>query len=406
MVQNINAEIVSIGTELLLGEITDTNSAYIARKLRDIGVSVYRMTTLGDNQGRITGEIRQAMLRADVVITTGGLGPTVDDMTRQAVAAATGRDLVFHQFLLDDIAARFAGFRSNMTENNRQQAWLPRDALLLENAVGTAPCFLVEHEGSVIISLPGVPREMRFVLATHVLPWLQKRYHLGVIRAHVLRAAGIGESALDDLIGVDLLAARNPTVGLAAHSGVVDMRVTARAENESRADALIREVAEELYRRAGAWIFGTDDDTIEAALITRLRQGGHSLALSETGIGHALVDRLGQVAGYKSVLRHAEAHDTLDTLPGGDESLRELASNYAATLARQHGSDVAIVVISDPERLEDQADRDVGTAVAVSVEGQLASRVYGFGPRSREARLWTGTWSMAQAWRMLGETRV
>ena len=130
MVQEINAEIVSIGTELLLGEITDTNSSYIARELRDIGVSVYRMTTLGDNEGRITREIRQAMARADVVITTGGLGPTVDDVTRQAVAAATGRDLVFHQSLLDDIAARFAGFRSNMTENNRQQAWLPRDALL------------------------------------------------------------------------------------------------------------------------------------------------------------------------------------------------------------------------------------------------------------------------------------
>ncbi|MCY4527269.1 MAG: molybdopterin-binding protein [Anaerolineaceae bacterium] len=405
MVQEINAEIVSIGTELLLGEITDTNSAHIARALRDVGVSVYRMTTLGDNEGRITASLRHALARADVVITTGGLGPTVDDVTRQAVAAATARNLVFHQALLDDIAARFAGFRSNMTENNRQQAWLPQDALLLENAVGTAPCFLVEHEGSVVISLPGVPREMRFVLAERVLPLLQERYHLGVIRAHVLRAAGIGESALDDLIGRDLLEARNPTVGLAAHSGVVDMRVTARAENEARANALIADVADELYRRAGSWIYGTNGDTIEAALVDRLAQGGRKLALSETGIGHALADRLGTVAGYRSVLCHAEAHDTLDALPASDEGLRELAGNYAGSLARQHGSDVAIVVVSDPARLEDQADRDVGTAVAVSVDGHLASRVYGFGPRSREARLWTGTWSMAQAWRLLGETR-
>ncbi|MCE2490819.1 MAG: competence/damage-inducible protein A [Anaerolineae bacterium] len=396
---------MSIGTELLLGEITDTNSAHIARALRDIGVSVYRMTTLGDNEGRITRSLRHALARADVVITTGGLGPTVDAVTRQAVAAATGRNLVFHQALLDDIAARFAGFRSNMTENNRQQAWLPQDALLLENAVGTAPCFLVEHEGSVVISLPGVPREMRFVLAEHVLPWLQKRYHLGVIRAHVLRAAGIGESALDDLIGKDLLEGRNPTVGLAAHSGVVDMRVTVRAENESMANALIADVADELYRRAGSWIYGTNGDTIEAALVDRLAEGSRTLALSETGIGHALADRLGTVAGYRSVLRHAEAHDTLDVLPGSDVGLRELAGNYAGSLARQHGADVAIVVISDPDRLEDQADRDVGTAVAVSVDGQLASRVYGFGPRSREARLWTGTWSMAQAWRILGEAR-
>ena len=188
MVQNISAEIVSIGTELLLGEITDTNSVHIARSLRDVGISVYRMTTLGDNEARITEAIQHALARADVVITTGGLGPTVDDVTRQAAAAATARELVFHQSLLDDIAARFAGFRTNMTANNRRQAWLPQDAILLENPVGTAPCFIVEHGGGAVISLPGVPREMRFVLAQGVLPWLQRRYRLGVIpRPHAAR---------------------------------------------------------------------------------------------------------------------------------------------------------------------------------------------------------------------------
>lgn len=406
MVQNISAEIVSIGTELLLGEITDTNSVHMARALRDVGISVYRMTTLGDNEARITEAIRHALARADVVITTGGLGPTVDDVTRQAVAAATARELVFHQSLLDDIAARFAGFRTNMTANNRRQAWLPQDAILLENPVGTAPCFIVEHGGGAVISLPGVPREMRFVLAQGVLPWLQRRYRLGVIRAHTLRAAGIGESALDDLIGRDLLEAQNPTVGLAAHSGVVDMRVTARADDSSEAQALIAAAADKLRERAGDWIFGSDDDTIEAALVARLARAGRTLALSETGIGHALVDRLGTVPGYRDVLCHAEAHDSPATLPLRDEDLRKLAGDHAQQLAGRHNADVAIVVVSDPERLEDQADRDVGTAVAVAVDGAVATRVYGFGPRSREARLWTGTWSMAQAWRMLGEGRA
>ena len=403
MVQHINAEILSIGTEILLGEITDTNSVHIARALRDIGISVYLMTSLGDNEMRITEAVRQALARADVVITTGGLGPTVDDMTRQGVAAATGRELVFHQSLLDDIASRFAGFRANMTDNNRRQAFLPQDATLLENQVGTAPCFIVEHEGSVVISLPGVPREMRFVLAQRVLPWLQERYQLGVIRAHVLRAAGIGESALDNLIGTDLLEADNPTVGLAAHSGVVDMRVTVRAEDDAQADALIAGVAETLKQRVGPWIFGTGEDTIEAALVARLAASGRRLALSETGIGHALVDRLGTVPGYRQVLGHAEAHDTPTALPGAHDGLREQASSYALALAREREAEVAIVVVSDPEQLDDQADRDVGTAVAVSVDGKVGSRVYGFGARSREARLWTGTWGMAQAWRMLGE---
>jgi nicotinamide-nucleotide amidase len=205
MAQNINAEIISIGTEILLGEITDTNSVHIARTLRDIGINLYFMTSVGDNEGRITESIRIALSRAQVIITSGGLGPTIDDMTRQGVANATGRDLVFHQDLLDKIAERFTGFRTAMTENNRRQAYLPRDAILVENPVGTAPCFIVEHEGSVIISLPGVPREMKFLLAERIVPFLLERYQLGVIKALNLRAAGIGESALDDLIGKDLL---------------------------------------------------------------------------------------------------------------------------------------------------------------------------------------------------------
>jgi nicotinamide-nucleotide amidase len=147
MAENVNAEIVAIGTEILLGEITDTNSVFIARALRDIGVNVYFMTSVGDNEERIASAIRIAMSRAQVVITCGGLGPTVDDMTRQAVAAATGRGLSFHQHLLDLIAERFASFRAHMTENNRRQAYMPDNAIVIENPVGTAPSFIVEHEG-------------------------------------------------------------------------------------------------------------------------------------------------------------------------------------------------------------------------------------------------------------------
>lgn len=154
MVDNINAEIIAIGTEILLGEITDTNSVYMARELRAIGVNLYYMTSVGDNLQRIADAIRLAMSRADVVITCGGLGPTVDDMTRQAVADATDRELEYQEWLYDQIAARFAGFKVKMTENNRQQAYLPAAAIAIENPVGTAPCFIVEHEGKAVISLP------------------------------------------------------------------------------------------------------------------------------------------------------------------------------------------------------------------------------------------------------------
>ena len=386
MTQDINAEIISIGTEILLGEITDTNSVHIARVLRDIGVSVYFMTSVGDNEKRITGAIRLAMSRAQVVITTGGLGPTVDDMTRQAVANATGRDLVFHQDLLDKIAERFAGFRSAMTDNNRRQAFLPAEAILIENPVGTAPSYVVEHDGHLVISVPGVPREMKFLLAEKIVPFLRERYQLGIIKAVNLRAAGIGESALDDMIGVELLEKNNPTVGLAAHSGVIDVRVTAKAESESAADQMIADVVAALRERIGEYVFGQDGDTIQAALVRRLQAGSGTLAISEVGIGDPVSSRIKAVPGGDAVLVFTEQADS----PDGEPDLREMAQSRAQQ-------------ISNPDYNSDRADSDVGTAVAVFTGGKVSSRVYGFGSKAEESRLWTSTWTLARAWRMLDE---
>ena len=220
----MNAEIVSIGTELLLGEIIDTNSTHIARTLRDIGVNIFYMTSVGDNEQRITDTLKRGLSRSDLIITTGGLGPTVDDVTRQAVAAATNRGLEFHQSLLDQIAERFARFGSRMSENNRQQAYLPENAILIENPVGTAPCYIVESDKGIIISLPGVPREMKFLLSETVIPYLQNKMgDAKIIKALVLKTAGIGESHLDEKIA-DLMTSANPTVGLAAHIGQTDIR--------------------------------------------------------------------------------------------------------------------------------------------------------------------------------------
>lgn len=406
MAQNITAEIVSIGTEILLGEITDTNSVHIARTMRDIGVNVYFMTSVGDNERRITEAIRIALSRAQVVITTGGLGPTVDDMTRQGVANVTGRPLVFHQELLDKIAERFVGFRVNMTENNKRQAFLPQDAILIENPVGTAPSFIVEHEGAVIISLPGVPREMKFLLAERVVPFLRERYQLGVIRALNLRAAGIGESALDDLIGPELLESSNPSIGLAAHSGVVDIRVTAKADTETEANALIAQMAEKLRLRVGAYIYGEGEATIEAALAERLHASGGTLAISETGVGEAVSSRVKAVPAGQMVLKYVEQHHSPKALLHSDESLSELALATAERLCRETGATVGIAVVSDPERLNDRADNEVGTAVAVYTDGRSSSRVYGFGSQANESRVWTSTWALARAWRMLEEKEV
>lgn len=278
----MQAEIVTIGTELLLGEIVDTNSAWIAQRLTTIGLNLYYTTTVGDNLSRITQVLRQAVERSDVVITTGGLGPTVDDMTREGVAAATDRALMLDEALVQEIAAYFGRRNSNMTDNNLRQARLPQGALVIHNPVGTAPAFAVEHKGHLIISLPGVPHEMRHLMETEVLPLLRQRFGLtGVIKSRVLRTCGIGESAVDARID-DLMHLSNPTVGTRAHPGQTDVVITAKADSAAEADALIAPVEHELRQRLGLYVFGVDQETLSDVLTDLLSARGLRLSVAET----------------------------------------------------------------------------------------------------------------------------
>jgi len=405
----INAEIVAIGTELLLGEITDTNSVYLARQLRNLGVNLFFMTSVGDNEGRITDAIRLALGRAQIVITCGGLGPTVDDMTRQGVAAAAGRELEFHPHLLDAIAERFAGFHMKMTENNRRQAYVPAKAIIIPNPVGTAPAFIVEYNERVVISLPGVPREMKYLMTTNVIPYLRERFKLGsdVIKARVLRTAGIGESLLDAQIGDELLQMSNPTVGLAAHTGQVDVRITAKAESVERADAMIAEVEEQLRDRIGGYIYGVDEQQIQDTLVDLLVQQGGSLAVSETGIGTPISQALAAAGQDRDIVRIIETYTNPQSLrlalaEADDVPIRLLAEKAAERVYRESGATAGIAVVSDPEILEN-ADTQGGTAIAVYIDGSTRSRVYGFGGQSDLAPTWVTTWSLSMLWRMVRE---
>ena len=292
-----SSEIITIGTEILLGEIVDTNARYIARALRDQGIDLYRKTTVGDNAVRISQVIQQAMDRSDIVITTGGLGPTIDDPTRQAVAMAAGLELEFHPELWVQIQARFKRFRRKPTENNKRQAYVPEGAIAIENPVGTAPAFILETASNTIISLPGVPREMEYLTQQAVLPYLRRRFGLtGIIKARIIHTAGVGESQIDDLIS-DLETLNNPTVGLAAHSGQVDVRITAKAKSESEADALIQSIEEDIRRRLGNWIYGSDQDTLEAVALRSMEQKGWTLVVVEAGLGGHLIRRLAKAQG-------------------------------------------------------------------------------------------------------------
>ena len=295
------AEIITIGTEILLGEIVDTNTRYIARLLRGLGVDLYRTITIGDNVERIAEAIRNSMTHADIIITTGGLGPTVDDPTREAVARAFGVEIEFRQELWEQILEVVARYGRTAGENQKRQAYVPKGAIAIKNNVGTAPCFITTNERSAVISLPGVPKEMEHVLHEFVIPYLQNRYNLNqVIKVRLLHTAGAGESDIDEKIGsFETLA--NPTVGLAAHSGIVDVRIAAKAETEIEADRMIADVENQMRERLGPVVFGVDEDTLEGVALEAASSRTWNLVTVESGLGGALTRRLANV-GAKNLL--------------------------------------------------------------------------------------------------------
>jgi len=404
MPDNPNAEIVAIGTELLLGEITDTNSVYLARQLRDIGVNVFFMTTVGDNLTRIADAISAALDRAEIVITTGGLGPTVDDMTRQAVADVLGRPLLFHESLYTAIEDRFRGFGVKMTANNRQQAYLPECATLIENPVGTAPAFLVESERGVVISLPGVPREMKYLVSESVIPHLLRKYELGVIVARTLRTAGIGESSLDDKIGKDILNERNPSVGLAAHHGAVDVRITAKADSRSSAVLLLDQMQARLEERIGDDVFGVDDATLEDVVWEHLRKHNLKVHVTEAGLPGVISNAWNEESDALRTRFYDDPGQVFEhfAVSPAEVSLTEFATDIAARIRIREDADASIVVLSYPD-LDENADVALGSAVAISTAEQTRFRGYGFGTRSDLAREWISRWGLASLWRMLKE---
>lgn len=277
------AEIITIGTELLLGEIQDTNTRFLARHLRQIGVDLYRVTTVGDNVLRIAEMIRESLMRADIVITTGGLGPTIDDPTRNAAAVAFNVEMVFHTDLWQQIEKRF-GLRGIVpTENNQKQAYSPANAVAIHNPVGTAPAFYIPDHEKIVICLPGVPGEMETIFSETVISLLTEKYALSqVIKPRVIHTSGIGESVIDDLIA-DLESNSNPTVGLSAHPGRVDIRITAKANSEVEAEELIRGVESIICQRLAGCIYGIDDDTLLQVIALRASKIKPSVNLYTTG---------------------------------------------------------------------------------------------------------------------------
>jgi nicotinamide-nucleotide amidase len=294
----MGAELLTIGTELLLGQIVDTNASWISQRLAEAGIDVYYRSTVGDNRERIEAAIRLAMSRADVLIMTGGLGPTEDDLTREVLAGVLQRCLRLDPAILAHIADRFAKRRVPMPDNNRKQAMVPEGAEVLHNPRGTAPGLLIREAERLVVCMPGVPSEMKPMLMEQVIPRIRDAFGIrGRIVSRILKTCGISESTLDTRIGDYFREMRNPTIGVLAHMGEIHVRLTCKGEDPEAIRGKLDDLEGRLRERLGHLVFGRDEETLEAVVGRLLRERTATLALAESCTGGLVASRLTDVPG-------------------------------------------------------------------------------------------------------------
>ena len=296
------AEVVSIGTELLLGQIVDTDAAYLAQQLSALGINVYHRATVGDNLARAAATVRQAVSRADLVLLIGGLGPTMDDLTRDVIAEVMDAPLKRDAEIAEHLRRWFGARGATMVDTILRQADVPAGATPLPNANGTAPGLLLEKNGKIVVALPGPPNELIPLFETSVYPVLRERTagERQVIRSRVLRIVGSGESLVEEAVR-DLMQDANPSVAPYAKTGEVHLRVTARAKTEEEADRLTGERVALLKERLGNVVYGEDETTLEEAVVALLAQKKRTVATAESCTGGLLAGRLTNVSGSSAV---------------------------------------------------------------------------------------------------------
>jgi nicotinamide-nucleotide amidase len=352
----MHAEIVVIGTELLLGQIIDTNASYLAQQLSSIGVDLYYKSTVGDNKGRMLETLQRAVERSDIILTTGGIGPTLDDMTRECIAEVLGVELELQPHLLVQIKQMMG---NRYTENNARQAHIPKGALPIENPVGTAPSFAATTpRGGVVISLPGVPGELRYLMENAVMPHLKERFQIdAVIFSRTLRCLGLSESYIDETLDDLIKTSDNPTIGLLAQMqlGEIHVRLTAKAASESAANGLIDPLEAQVRDRLGRAVFGIDDLEYEQAVANLLRQHNLTIAIAESGLSGGVGNQLGTLLTGD----HHFAAAVSANLPAALEHLLDVPSD----LLSQYGTVSPEVAVAMARGVRQRNDTNLGLAV-------------------------------------------
>jgi len=349
-------EIIAVGTELLLGQLTDTNTPQIARALAANGIDVFGTHTVGDNRERIARAITGALSRADGVIMCGGLGPTIDDVTKEAVCDALGVDVELNEEALQQIERVFASSGREMRANNRKQALLPSGATIMPNVNGTAPGFIAfAADQKFVAAIPGVPHEMAAMLEAQLIPWMQSRYGFhGRIATRILHTIGIAESEIDHRIA-DLFASQeNPKIAVLAHDYRCDVKLMAKAANQKAANALIRPLEETIRERLAGHIFGNDDETLEGVLVDRFTRERRTLAVAESCTGGRIAARLTSVAGASQMF--------LGAVVSYDNSVKSEVVGVPASVLSKFGAVSSEVAAAMAQGARQRLGADVGLA--------------------------------------------
>jgi nicotinamide-nucleotide amidase len=301
----MKAEIICIGTELLLGHIINSNASFIAGKLAGLGIDSYFQTTVGDNPGRLSDTLRTALDRSDIVITTGGLGPTVDDITTEIIAKSTSRKVILEQDVLKDIADFFRRMNKKIPKDSLKQVLIPEGAKWLRNPYGTAPGLIVECDEKVIIALPGPPREMQPMVENRVIPYLKKKVKAqgpgAIIKSRSLRLIGLAEAKVNEHVKDLLKLGGNVTVGIYAKQAEVELKIMAKAKDGAAADAGIKKVENVIRRRLKPYIYGADNETLADNVIAALIKREKTIAVAESCTGGLLSNYLTNVSGSSQV---------------------------------------------------------------------------------------------------------
>lgn len=386
------AEVLCIGTELLLGDILNTNAVYFAQELSSIGINLYYISTVGDNKERIKKSIDIALSRADILITSGGLGPTEDDITHECIAEYLGVEQEFHQDVAEKIKFFFNKIRKKeMPQSNLTQAYFPKGSTIIENNHGTAPGIIYNKNGQLILTFPGVPSELKGMWSETAKPYLEKNNsEKSTIKSITLRFYGEGESAIAEKVS-DFLNNANPTVAPYAGKSEARLRITAKAESETEAYNLIEPVKNEILNRLGEFFYGYEEDTLQGVIMKNFQEKNLTLAILEVSTSGVLINRFSALEKFEetlvfsAVIKNKEQLSKLLNINIEGDFFNKIVLEKIATALRFYANTDIAIVTDSRIVVDEKTSKKIGNAIiSISTEDRIITKEIAFPKHQKE----------------------